>query len=411
MEHAAYWSDLDERLGAWVDKAVRRKPAREARLAGCVRVAARHCPALREKLATAADALIGRAAFERPLYGASIRAVAEREHRDAAELLTRALKSRGSGGLATIAAAMLAPSTMRLREPLSRVAAAGKPEMAFAAGLAAAVRAPVPRGGSSARGTSAEARRALIGSVARIKESARIELCSELIAPLVMTPEAPSLPVAMAPAFAVLRDAERHLGRWLVLARAGHAAGDDSGVEQARARAGQGSSSARTAWSFLGWAIDARDPAPTLRPSAEVVARLSDRPTSEREMSFLFRLASVRAGGARAMLEGLCDDEIRASDGVRAAAALARWYGDRRGLEHLRRLADGKRHRDLQGVAVAALWDTGEQGEAAQRAERLKESRHLAVSVWGGLVMRPPGPVASLLEEMRFRRLERGWVQ
>ena len=127
-------------------------------------------------------------------------------------------------------------------------------------------------------------------------------------------------------------------------------------------------------------------------------------------MSFLFRLASVQADGARGMLEGLCRDDIRASDGVRAAAALAQWYQDRRGVDALRRLAEGKKHRDLQGVAVAALWDLGERKEAKQRAEVLGDSRNLAGLVWGGLVMRSPrGP--ELLEEMRYRRLERGWVQ
>jgi len=413
MAQSAYWDELEGRLGEWVGKALKRKPASESRLAGSLRVAARHSPLLQDELARAADVLIGRAAFDRPLYGAAIRAVAESNHDDLESLLDRALRSKEGGGLATLAACLLAPTKAKLREPLARVAACSKPEIAFGAGLALSLRSQSKRSGkpaAAAKKANLQAQRALVGSVARIKESSRIELCGELLAPLVMTSSSRSLPRALGPAMKVLRDTERHLGRWLVFARAGHASGDITAIEEARERAASGSSSSRTAWSLLAWAIDGDPSVPALRPSAEVVARLSDRPTSEREMSFLFRLASVQADGARGMLEGLCRDDIRASDGVRAAAALAQWYQDRRGVDALRRLAEGKKHRDLQGVAVAALWDLGERKEAKQRAEVLGDSRNLAGLVWGGLVMRSPrGP--ELLEEMRYRRLERGWVQ
>ncbi len=413
MAQSAYWDELEGRLGEWVVKALKRRPASEARLAGSLRVAARHSPSLRDELARAADVLIERSAFDRPLYGAAIRAVAEGKHDDLASLLDRALRSKEGGGLATLAASLLAPAKVKLQEPLARVAACSKPEVAFGAGLALSMRNQPkrsPKSAAAAKKAGWQAQRALIGSVARIKESSRIELCGELLAPLVMTPSLPSLPRVAGPAMKVLRDTERHLGRWLVFARAGHAAGDATALEEARERAASGSSSSRTAWSLLSWAIDDEKPPPALRPSAEVVARLSDRPTSEREMSFLFRLASVQADGARGMLEGLCREDIRASDGVRAAAALAQRYQDRRGVDALRRLAEGKKHRELQGVAVAALWDLGERKEAKDRAEELGSCRNLAGCVWGGLVMRNPrGP--DMLEEMRYRRLERGWVQ
>ena len=77
-----------------------------------------------------------------------------------------------------------------------------------------------------------------------IKESHRIALCVELFVPLARS--AP-VPVHVGPALAVLRGAERHLGRWLVLADVAAKAGDLGPLEEAVSKSQVGPSSARSA--------------------------------------------------------------------------------------------------------------------------------------------------------------------
>jgi hypothetical protein len=96
----------------------------------------------------------------------------------------------------------------------------------------------------------------------KIKEAHRIALCSELFVTL-LTRE--PLPIAVAPALAVLRDAERHLGRWLLLGELATRAGDPLPLEEAQRRAQSGPPSARAAWSLVAWALD-----PAARPRARV---------------------------------------------------------------------------------------------------------------------------------------------
>ena len=169
-----------------------------------------------------------------------------------------------------------------------------------------------------------------------IKESHRIALCVELFVPLARS--AP-VPVHVGPALAVLRGAERHLGRWLVLADVAAKAGDMGPLEEAVAKSQVGPSSARAAWSLVAWALSdtvtsaralttpsvtqrrqrrqrRRNGAPTeprpgsvappaTRPTVELVARLSDRPSADRDTTFLFRMARARAMSCKPMLEGL----------------------------------------------------------------------------------------------------------
>ncbi|MFX7140816.1 hypothetical protein ABTH88_23050, partial [Acinetobacter baumannii] len=61
--------------------------------------------------------------------------------------------------------------------------------------------------------------------------------------------------VQVGPALAVLRGAERHLGRWLVLADVATKAGDLGPLNEATEKAQQGPSSARAAWSLVAWAL------------------------------------------------------------------------------------------------------------------------------------------------------------
>jgi len=63
------------------------------------------------------------------------------------------------------------------------------------------------------------------------------------------------VPVAMGPALGVLRSAERHLGRWLVLAEVAVKAGDRSPLDEAKQKSEVGPPSARAAWSLVHWAL------------------------------------------------------------------------------------------------------------------------------------------------------------
>src|SRR5690606_37108490 len=130
-----------------------------------------------------------------------------------------------------------------------------------------------------------------------IKESHRISLCVDLFVPLARS--AP-IPVHVGPALGVLRGAERHLGRWLVLADVAVKAGDEGPLVEATQKAQIGPTSARAAWSLVAWALSETKasidpnalpvPPPLTRPTVELVARLSDRPSADRDTTFLFRM-------------------------------------------------------------------------------------------------------------------------
>jgi len=385
---------LDERLVEWVAKALKRKPSTEARPAGALRVAAAHSPRVRRSLLEATDVLVSRRSFGRPLYRAAVRALADANERRLPHLLVTALAGDDAGGLATLAAAARF-RTAKLDRALARQVASPHPQIAFAAALARPKR---------------DARH-LMAAAARLRESARIDLCTQLLVPLTMgDDETLQLPAAAAPAMSALRDSERHLGRWLVFAHAGMACGDTTPLHEATRRATRGSVSTKTAWSLLAWALAPGRDVPEVRPTVDVVARLSDRPTSERDMSFLFRMASVGATQARALLESLSKPPLRAGAGVRAASALAHRYDRAHALSGVRALVHAKR-RDLEGLAVAALWDAGEHAEARQRAAGLCDVRNLSAMVWGGLVVRSERSLRPIISETAFRRLHHGCVR
>src|SRR5439155_16554727 len=137
-------------------------------------------------------------------------------------------------------------------------------------------------------------------------------------------------------------------------------AADPAPLDEARRKAVNGPPSSRAAWSLVAWALAPDAPAPPTRPTVELVARLSDRPSADRDTTFLFRLAAARASAARPMLEGLAksnplNDEVA----VRAAMYLARDHGKAELKKAIAEVALGKRD-DVRGVAAAALWDVGE---------------------------------------------------
>lgn len=384
-----------ERLQAEVTGALKRKPSAEARLAGVVRALWPYSSELRSGLVSALETLVSRGSYARPLYAACARSLAEAGERRSIPALKRALSSDEAGGLATLSAACFVDDES-LREPLAKVATSRHPHLAFAAEVAR-----VARGESDG---------AHIASLApKIKESHRIELCSEVFVPLL---PARALPAGIAPALAVLRDSERHLGRWLVLAQIATSANDPGPRREAEARAADGPSSARAAWLLVCWALAEGVPPPEVRPTVELVARLSDRPSSDRDTTFLYRLAAARASSARSMLESMAKGTSLATDtAIRAALYLARDHGRDDLLRALGLAAGNQKREALRGLAIAALYDAGERTQALEIAEAIGTPRSLATLAWCGIVRAARGRDESVVTESSFRRLQLGWPE
>ncbi len=257
-------------------------------------------------------------------------------------------------------------------------------------------------------------------------------MCVELFVPLVR-----ALPVAkhVGPALGVLRGAERHLGRWLVLAEVAVKAGDLTPLEEAQVRAVSGPSSSRSAWSLVAWALSETDalvrgvaapPPPTTRPTLELIARLSDRPSADRDTTFLFRMARAGSTSARPMLETLVRSmPLGDETSIRAALYLARDRGRDDLRSALAEAAVGCKREDLRGMAAAALWDASPAagGESAEGdgmrerargvAEELLQSRIVANAAWGALI-RAAAKTShgeALLTETPFRWIQWGWLE
>jgi hypothetical protein len=385
------------RLDADVRAALKRKPVHEAELAGALRVVARYSPRLRGSLVEAFETTVRRCSFERPLYGALARALCELGDERAVQALGRALSSEEAGGLAGLSAAALTRDAA-LTEPLAKLAASRHPHVALAAEVARVAR-------HESNGAHATA------VAPKIKEAHRIALCQEVFVPLLWEPP---LDAGIAPALAVLRDAERHLGRWLVLGEVAARSGDRGPLEQARHQARHGSQGARPAWELVAWALDREAREPSVRANVELVSRLSDRPSANRDTTFLFRLAQAKSESARTMLEALTRGPLPASEqGVRAALHLARDYGVERCREQLFDVARHPRRERLRGLAAAALFDLGAHAEALS-ALGVRDTEQKLPSLGWTLVVRAcasgaaEGPVVT---ESRFRRLQLGWVE
>jgi hypothetical protein len=383
-----------ERLVGEVRAALRRRPAHEAKLAGTLRAVSAHSPELRQELVVAAEIVARRGSFERPLYCAAVRSLSEQGEERLLPTLAKALGGEDAGGLASLSAACFT-KYQRLTEPLARVSLSRHPVLAFAAEVA--------------RLSRGEARGARLASLApKIKEAHRILLCAEFFAAM---PAAPALPDEVAPALAVLRDAERHLGRWLLLAEVATRAGDPGPLAEASRRARTGPESARAAWTLVAWALNPSAGPPTTRPTVELIARLSDRPSAERDVTFLFRMATARAVSARPMLEGLVrggtlEDEMS----VRAALHLCRDYGLGQHADALAHAGRSPRKDLLRGLAAAALYDCGQPSEALRLAGELEGTRHLPALGCASLVRAAAagGHAGRLVSEQNYRRLQQG---
>ncbi|HEY2366629.1 MAG TPA: hypothetical protein VGH87_09595, partial [Polyangiaceae bacterium] len=269
----------------------------------------------------------------------------------------------------------------------------------------------------------------LLSLAPMIKESHRISLCVEIFVPLARGNPAPR---AIAKPLYVLGEAERHLGRWLVLGEVATKAGDTGALDEARGRAEDGPASSRAAWSLVAWALEqvrssgAGAPMgsrpnvapPAARPTVEIVARLSDRPSADRDMTFLFRLAAAKAASAKGMLETLAKPLPLADEtAMRAAMHLARDYGRDDLRKELLAIARGQRREDLRGFAAAMLWDVGERDEARDLADELVTSKCLANVVWASLLRAASlthstnGNDALLCSEPHVRWIHLGWLE
>jgi hypothetical protein len=400
-----------------IDSALKRRPSGEGKLAGALRAVAPLSPALRASLGEATAVLLRRGTLQRELYACGLRALAEAQDRQAVALLRQALASDEGGGPAALSAACFSRDP-ELSGVLAKVAASRQSHVAFAAELARV-----------ARGESNGA--LLVQLAPMIKESHRIAMCAELFAPLVRaTPVARSV----GPALAILCGAERHLGRWLVLAEVSVKAGDFSPLEEARARAAAGPQSARSAWSLVTWALSEVDaatrgtaapPPPTTRPTLELIARLSDRPSADRDTTFLFRMARASAPATRPMLEALVRTlPLSGETGLRSAMYLARDHARADLRDALADAAGACKREELRGLAAAALWDAapptagakadGVRARAHELGDELATSRVVGNVAWGALLRAAAKGGESfepLVAETPFRWIQRGWLE
>jgi predicted Zn-dependent protease len=143
----------------------------------------------------------------------------------------------------------------------------------------------------------------------------------------------------------------------------------------------------------------------------ELVARLSDRPSAERDVTFLFRMATARAGSVRPMLEGLVRGAaLEDETSVRAALHLCRDYGQAQHAEALARVGKSPRKDALRGLAAAALYDCGQPSAAWQLVAELERSRHLPALGWTSLVRAAAAGARAgcLVSEQNFRRVQQG---
>lgn len=373
--------------------ALKRKPAREGWLGGALRTLFLHAPELRRELLSALELLVRRGSYDRPLYGALARALAEERDPRAAAALAHALGTEDGGGLATLAAAGFSDHP-GLAEPLAKLAGNRHAHVAFAAELARV-----------ARGESNGAHARAIAPM--IKEAHRISLCEEVLAAWTWRP---ALANGITGALAALRGAERHLGRWLLCAELGRRAGDAGALAEAEREAARGAPGTRPAWMLVSWALGDARAEPAARPNLELAVRLSDRPTAEKDPSFLFRLAAAGVDAVRPLLRHLTRGKLDDAIAVHAALCLARDFDDTRARTQLVDAVGPGRQEALRGLANAALYDLGERELALATASDLAQSPKLPTLTFANLVLAAASAKETLplVTEPRVRRVQLG---
>ncbi|MFO0679727.1 MAG: hypothetical protein U0169_24590 [Polyangiaceae bacterium] len=406
------------RFEAEIDAAVKRKEQdpSEIRLVGALRPLAKLSPSLRAKLADAATTLQKRGARDRVLYNGALRILSECGDKATTPLLKIALTADDAGGTSALAAAALSRDAA-LAPFLAKVASSRQSHLAFAAETARV-----------ARGESNGVHLAALAPM--IKESHRISLCGELFVPIA---RGAATHKAIGPALTVLRSAERHLGRWLVLAEVAAKAGDPTPIDEARTKSTVGPTSSRAAWACVAWALDevapgvsaaSPLPAPETRPTVELMARLSDRPSADRDMTFLFRMARAGLASPKAMLESLAKGPPLADElALRAALYLVKNHGASDLVPALLEASSSAGIEELRGLATAAAWDTEDasvRDRVLAHADELADSPILANVAWsalvraasrGGATYAGVGGRHSVLHESSLRWIHWAWIE
>ncbi len=395
---------IEKRIASEIETSLDKRGALEPRLAGVARALAPHSSNVRSVLASSLKELIKHDAFDRELYGAGLRALADTSDKKLGPLLVAALKTEEFGGLPALSAACFVPE-VAIGPLLVRTAACQKTQLAFGAEVARLVRGE-PTGPR------------LFALAARLKEAHRIALSVELLLPICLrladVPEKGCL--ALGDALHVLRGSERHLGRWLLMAEIAHRGGDPRPLKEAVERTSTGPDSSRAAWSLVVWALDPSRGTGGTRPTSELVARLSHRPSADRDTAFLFRMADAKVDVARPMLEALARTKPLGDDvALRAAYMLAKNY-DRAGfLGEVIACGEASARDDVRGLAAAALFDLGDRERALTVSSSLGASQDLTALTWSALVTAAASSgsktPADIITETTFRRVQLGWIE
>ncbi len=381
--------------------AIKNRPADDRRLAGVARALALWSPLARGVVADAAEALAQKKQFDRELFLAAVRALGELGDKRAIALIKAGAEHDESATAALCAASWSTDPS--LAPVLNKAATQRSAHIAFTAELARVIRGESP--GAHLRGLAP-----------KIKESHRISLCAEVLVPVARIPKvAPGVQHALE----VLRDAERHLGRWLVMAEVAVHGGDLKPIAEAREKSNEGPGGARAAWAYVAWALDPTAPAPVARPTTELVARLSDRPSADRDTKFLFRLAQAGVRTTKQLLETFARELPKGEDddAVRAAAYLVRDHGRDDLVQPMVEIARNPQRRDeLRGLTAAALWDAGRRDLAKELAQELiTQQAGLYSGAWAMLVLlaaqgRIPAGTPLAFEPV-VRWIQAGWLE
>jgi hypothetical protein len=392
--------EVVERLREEINASLRRRSPNEKRLAGVARALALHSPLARAMLAEAGEQLVQKKGFDRELFVAAVRGLGELGDRRAVSLVKAGADHDECATAALCAASwLLDPS---LAPILNKAATQRSAHIAFTAELARVIRGESP--GAHLRGLAP-----------KIKESHRISLCAEVLVPVARIPK---VPAGVQYALEVLRDAERHLGRWLVMAEVAVHGGDLKPIQEAREKSNEGPGGARAAWAYVAWALDPSSPPPVARPTTELVARLSDRPSADRDTKFLFRLAQAGVRTTKQLLETFARELSKGEDddAVRAASYLIRDHGREDLVAPMVEVAKTGKRDELRGLATAALWDAGKKDVARELAKELVASKvGLFSSAWAALVLLADAgriPAAQpLAHEPVVRWIQAGWLE
>ncbi len=396
---------VEKRIGLEIEGSLKKRSELESRIAGAARSLAPLSANVRSQLCAALKDLVKAEGFDRELYGAAMRGLAEAQDKRLAPLLASALKNDDFGGLPALSAACFL-SDAALSPLLARAAASTKTQLAFAAEVARLCRGE-PTGPR------------LFALAPRIKEAHRIALCVELLLPLCLAGAKVSAKACagMADALAVLRGSERHLGRWLVMAELSHRGGDPRAMSEAVERTNTGPDSSRAAWALVLWALDEKRGTGGTRPTSELVARLSHRPSADRDSAFLFRMAAAKVEVARPMLEALARTKPLGDDvALRASFMLVHHFDRPAYKDDLVEAIESSGRDDLRGLAAAALFELGDQQRALAAAAPLASSPDIAAQAWSGLLAAATNGAAAksslcLMSEPTFRRVQLGWPE